>query len=254
MLCYDVRNCDCCGNICINHDDNLLQNENHIIKRSHLSRKIYKVWKCCCSNICSGQQFYCPQKPSQMNFFKLHHESKDPWKFLKLKKKIQMLQFVTFVTKTFPKIQVNMLFMFSHIRFNLYIYFTFFYLILLQFNSLIYIFLIYFYYQLYLSLSRIFSFCNRFGSSFSYDLNCSDPNINIAIELKEISSTMTCIEEAAIRQITPLISIVKLTYGNIGSKGNTTCMWNESKLSTILPNLPSKCQYFVFIFQIETKK
>ena len=53
---------------------------------------------------------------------------------------------------------------------------------------------------------------------------------------------MTCIEEAAIRQITPLISIVKLAYGNIGSKGNTTCMWNESKLSTILPNLPSKCQ------------
>ena len=87
MLCYDVRNCDCCGNICINHDDNLLlQNENHIIKRSHLSRKIHKVWKCSCSNICSGEQFYCPQKPSKINFYKLHHESKDSWKFLKLKK------------------------------------------------------------------------------------------------------------------------------------------------------------------------
>ena len=60
---------------------------------------------------------------------------------------------------------------------------------------------------------------------------------------------MTCIEEAAIRQITPLISIVKLAYGNIGSKGNTTCMWNESKLSTILPNLPSKCQYFVLSYK-----
>ena len=87
-------------------------------------------------------------------------------------------------------------------------------------------FLIYFYYQLDISLLRIFSFRNRFGPSFSYDLNCSDPNINIAIELKEISSTMTCIEEAAIRQITPLISIVKLAYGNIGPKGNTTYMWN----------------------------
>ena len=61
-------------------------------------------------------------------------------------------------------------------------------------------------------------------ASFSYDLNCSDPNIIIAIELKEILSTMTCIEEAAIRQITHLISIVKLVYGNIGSKGNTTYM------------------------------
>ena len=56
---------------------------------------------------------------------------------------------------------------------------------------------------------------------------------------------MTCIKEAAIRQITPLISIVKLSYGNIGSKGDTTCMWNDSKLSNILPNLPSKCQKFV---------
>ena len=60
---------------------------------------------------------------------------------------------------------------------------------------------------------------------------------------------MTCIEEAAIRQFTPLISIVKLAYGNIGSKGNTTYMWHESKLSTILPNLPSKCQHFVLSFK-----
>ena len=59
---------------------------------------------------------------------------------------------------------------------------------------------------------------------------------------------MTCIEEAAIRQITPLISIVKLAHGYISSKGNTTCMWNESKLSTILPNLPSKYQYFLLFY------
>ena len=96
-----------------------------------------------------------------------------------------------------------------------------------------------------LLLSRIFSFRNRFGPSFSYDINSIDPNVKIAIESKRNLSSMTCIEEAAIRQITPLISIVKLVFGNIGSKGNTTCMWNDSKLSNILPNLPSKCQYFV---------
>ena len=28
MLCYDVSNCDCCGKIYINHDDNLLQKGN----------------------------------------------------------------------------------------------------------------------------------------------------------------------------------------------------------------------------------
>ena len=72
------------------------------------------------------------------------------------------------------------------------------------------------------------------------------------IESNEILSLMTYIEEAAIRQITPLISIVKLVYRNIGSKDNTACMWNESRLSKILPNLSSKCQYLVLSFKSKT--
>ena len=50
----------------------------------------------------------------------------------------------------------------------------------------------------------------------------------------------------------PLISIVKLVYENIGSKGNTRCMRNDSKLSNILPKLPSKCQY-LFCLPIQIK-
>ena len=50
---------------------------------------------------------------------------------------------------------------------------------------------------------------------------------------------MVYIEEVTIGQVTSLIKICKLAYGNIGSKGNITYMWNESKLSKILPNLPS---------------
>ena len=45
MLCYNVRNCDCCGNICINHDDDLLKKEKYVIKRSHLTRRKHNVWK-----------------------------------------------------------------------------------------------------------------------------------------------------------------------------------------------------------------
>ena len=52
---------------------------------------------------------------------------------------------------------------------------------------------------------------------------------------------MTCIEVAEIRQIMSLISIVKVAYGYIGTKGNTTCIWNDSKQSNILPNLLRKC-------------
>ena len=115
MLCYDVSNCDCCGKICINHDDNLLQKETYIIKRSHLSRKKHKVWKCCCSNICSGEQFYCPKKSLQMKFYKLNHKSKEPWEFLKLINKILTLLFVTFVTMTFPIILLNVFSCFSYL-------------------------------------------------------------------------------------------------------------------------------------------
>ena len=71
MLCYDVSNCDCCGKICINHDDNLLEREN-IIKRSHLTRIKHKAWKCCCLKTCNGEQFYCPKKPTQMHYFSLY--------------------------------------------------------------------------------------------------------------------------------------------------------------------------------------
>ena len=65
---------------------------------------------------------------------------------------------------------------------------------------------------------------------------------------------MSCIEEAAIRQITLLVSVVKLAHGNIGSKGNTTCMCNHSKLCTVLPTLPSTCQYFVLSYEAKKSK
>ena len=83
MLCYDVSNCDCCGRNCINHDDK----ETHIIKKYNLSRKAHKHWKGCCRNMCSGEQLYYPQKPFQIIFYKLHHESKGQLEFVKLKKK-----------------------------------------------------------------------------------------------------------------------------------------------------------------------
>ena len=104
-----------------------------------------------------------------------------------------------------------------------------------------------------LSLSKTFSQRNQFGPSFTYQINVTNRNVSIAIELKYILSSMPCIKEATIRQITPLVSIVKLAHGNIGSKGNTTCMWNQSKLCTILPNLPNTCQYFVLSYEAKKK-
>jgi len=70
-------------------------------------------------------------------------------------------------------------------------------------------------------------------------------NVGLSRQLHELMSSLTAVEEAAIRQISPLISILRLTSGNIGSKGNTTCVWQHSKLTHILPNLPSQCNYII---------
>lgn len=69
--------------------------------------------------------------------------------------------------------------------------------------------------------------------------------ITVARKLREILTTLTAVEEAAIRQIAPLLSIVRLSHGNIASKGNTSCVLQKSKLARVLPNLPEDCKFIV---------
>ena len=53
MFSYDISNCDCCGKICIYHDDNLLFKYNsNIIKPRYFVSKKHDAWKCCCNNFC----------------------------------------------------------------------------------------------------------------------------------------------------------------------------------------------------------
>ena len=61
-------------------------------------------------------------------------------------------------------------------------------------------------------------------------------------ELDQLLDSMTPAEEAAIRMVTPVLSIVSLRYGNIASKGNTTCVRQKSWMQGILPNLPTECR------------
>ena len=69
--------------------------------------------------------------------------------------------------------------------------------------------------------------------------------ITVARKLRELLPTLTAVEEAAIRQIAPLLSVIRLAHGNIASRGNTSCVWQKSKLSTVLPNLPEECKFIV---------
>jgi hypothetical protein len=96
----------------------------------------------------------------------------------------------------------------------------------------------------------MFSMRNGFGGKIRYppiDDISQDvaTNLEKAKELKSLLSSFTAAEEAAIRQITPLLSIVQLKEGNIGAKGNTQLVWQQSKLSLILPNLPSECKFII---------
>lgn len=98
-----------------------------------------------------------------------------------------------------------------------------------------------------LQYARSFSRRNGFGPSIVYPAlsDNEDTNVTKARKLYDLLSSFTPAEEAAIRQITPLLSIVRLAQGNIGTKGNTSCVWQESKMATILPNLPSECKFIV---------
>ena len=64
-------------------------------------------------------------------------------------------------------------------------------------------------------------------------------------ELHDLLMSFTGAEEATICQILQLLSIVHFSHGSLGSKGNTTCVWQQSKLNLILPNLPEECKFIV---------
>jgi hypothetical protein len=66
------------------------------------------------------------------------------------------------------------------------------------------------------------------------------------VEFHYILGQLTVAEESAIRQITPLISIVRLKHGNVGRKGVVSCVQQSSNLNKILPNLPQQCKFLVF--------
>ena len=90
-----------------------------------------------------------------------------------------------------------------------------------------------------LSLSRKFSAQNGFGP-VPQPLP-GDPDF----ELHTILDNLTAAEEAAICQVTPLVHGVKLAHGNIGTQGNTSCVWQKSRLQLVLPNLPWDCYTLV---------
>ena len=74
---------------------------------------------------------------------------------------------------------------------------------------------------------------------------CRSEMVRVWRIIYDLVNNLTGAEEAAIRQIAPLISIVSLCNGNIASRGNTLCVYQKSRLSKILLNLPSEWRFIV---------
>ena len=93
-------------------------------------------------------------------------------------------------------------------------------------------------------LPRKFSIGNGFGAEPSL---IDQPAI--IKELHSLLDRCTPAEEAAIRKITPLVSIARLKHGNIASKGTISCVSQDSTLLSVLPRLPSECKTIVIMRQ-----
>jgi hypothetical protein len=73
------------------------------------------------------------------------------------------------------------------------------------------------------------------------------PAHDVFYQLTSLLQSYSLTEEWSIRQITPFVSIVRL-QNNIGSQGSTSCIWNNSKLSLLLPNLPHELRFIVVTY------
>ena len=92
---------------------------------------------------------------------------------------------------------------------------------------------------------------NGFGLIMSYieppnSLTIYDTYVLVDIILQVLMISLTLVEESTIDKITHILHIVKLTHDNYGTTGNTSLVWQKSKLNIMLPNLPETYKRFFY--------
>lgn len=207
MLLFQVQKCSSCGRVEPIHIDPLFPTESIPFKRTHFNKNFHPAFMCDCREVCHGEQYYSYHRPSQKDWYNQHHIGRHfPTKITQCKHLLCNACYNECAGK-------------DHV------------------------------YRL--RYGRMFSFRNGFGpmsyTTYSTGLTHSVEDMNYlrSNELQRLLLSFTVIEEAAIRTIVPLLSIIRLMHGNIKTKGNTSCVWQKSKLCLILPNLPSECKYII---------
>ena len=209
MLMFSSQKCDCCGRVQPYHVDPCFPTD-AVFQKKHFNTKFHNAWHCKCDGFCCGSQYYGYLKRNEITVYKDHHNGKAPWEVLNVERNAYNAKLCHMCYNEIPSNKCSDL-----------------------------------------QFARSFSFRNGFGQTHIYPPFQIDEDINITKgrRLQFLLSSFTAVEEAAIRQITPLISLVRLSTGSISSKGNTSCLWQNSSLNLILPNLPSECKYILITRQ-----
>ena len=223
LLCFTIETCASCGIVTPVHQDPLSGEDDCAqdmftrkptrLKRQHLRRTFKDAFRCHCNGpICRGENYFPPSHGSALvRAFQEHHEMQTP--------KARYEAHCPFITK---------------VRLCYHCYRT------RDLDPL---------------LPPKFSARNGYGPMQPvsesvyriYDTLSENHQmlINRVRELDYLLRNLTYGEECAIRTIVPAISITRLKYGNIASKGNVTCMNLDNKMFEVIPRLPTECRTVV---------
>ena len=117
--------------------------------------------------------------------------------------------------------------------------------------------------ELLFQVSRKFSSRNGFGPFPRTVTDCPDgysiANTSSYLTLMpshihHLLGISTLAEEAAYRQITPIITLIRMKGNNLARKGVVSLVHQESKLQKVLPNLPQSCVTCVFQYSSKKRK
>ena len=205
LVSFNVNRCSCCGVVKPQHNDVLLfPTESPMEQKTLISHKMHPAVHCTCNGICKGSQFYSVNKPTQIKWYIDHHNGRLPSEVMHFPPNSVNAELCTMCDAEISNTKVDDL-----------------------------------------KFARSFSCRNGFGPVPMPPLSVQELFSELwkFQQLHHLLSNLTGAEEAAIRMIAPLVSIVSLKHTSLGMKGNVSCVWQNSKLGRVLPNIPADCKH-----------
>ena len=72
--CFEIKSCTCCGITVPVHSDSVVTHlTKPTFKVTYLSTKFFSAFKCTCTKVCFGEQYYSINSPKQKEFYFATH-------------------------------------------------------------------------------------------------------------------------------------------------------------------------------------